>query len=276
MEKTFMYAWTVEHWSVHDGIYVKIGITDDLARRKSEAQTYHVSSLQLISAIEYPKDKKRDWDNKLKKHLVEQQANLGGGKELFKFPTRDDVVKLFERLCLWSSADTRHIPNDALDHEWKFREKSPTPTPCRDDNETEVPSDDEIDYDLGNVPRLMEKFCVNKRWKSSNVLAVEHARDFGGIRGLEDNIMYGGADELRELRLDPTSRESCELYLRVRRRYYSNRDTYGCGYLNTSLTTLIKIHDAISKTKLACKSPSAHGTPSSVAQSHEQRSLEPT
>jgi hypothetical protein len=249
MEKTFMYAWTVEHWSVHDGIYVKIGRTDDLARRKNNAQTYHATPLQLISIIEYPKDKKHEWDTKLKNHLMTQRVTLGGGTEIFKFASRDDVVKLFETLCLWSSDDTRNIPVDAFDDTWKLAD---------DDDETESiaetevpsPSDDEcdgVDYDLKNVPCLMKKFGIDKVWKSSHVLAVEHARDFGGIRGIDGKIMYGGSDELRGVRLDPTSRESCQLYLRVRKRYYDNRDTYGRGYLNTALTTFIKIHDSLNK-----------------------------
>lgn len=118
--------------------------------------------------------------------------------------------------------------------------------------ETEVPSDDEcdtttgVDSDLGNVPRLIKRFCIKKEWKSNHLRAAEHARDVGGIRGKDDKIMYGELGELHGVRLDPTSKASCELYLRVRKKYYSNRDTYGCGYLNTALTTLIKIHDAIS------------------------------
>ena len=256
VESTFMYAWTVDAWSRSDGLYVKIGRTDSLHRRKVEAQTYHVTPLQLISAVKYPQDKKHDWDTKLKNHLTEQKVTLGGGTEIFKFATRDDVVKLFETLCLWSSGGTTCIRGDALDDAWKFNETSP-PMPLEDDDnesiaETEVPSDDEcdtttgVDSDLGNVPRLIKRFCIKKEWKSNHLRAVEHARDVGGIRGKDDKIMYGELGELHGVRLDPTSKASCELYLRVRKKYYSNRDTYGCGYLNTALTTLIKIHDAIS------------------------------
>ena len=81
--------------------------------------------------------------------------------------------------------------------------------------------------------------------EKSELRGSEHARDVGGIRGKDDKIMYGELGELHGVRLDPTSKASCELYLRVRKTYYSNRDTYGCGYLNKALSMLIKIHDAI-------------------------------
>ncbi len=254
VESTFMYAWTVDAWSRSDGLYVKIGRTDSLHRRKIEAQTYHVTPLQLISAVKYPQDKKHDWDTKLKNHLTEQKVTLGGGTEIFKFATRDDVVKLFETLCLWSSGGTTCIQGDALDDAWKFNE-TPPPMPLEDDDnesiaETEVPSDDDDECDdlpivLENVPRLMKMYGINKSWSRNHVREAERACEFGGIRLINDEIVYGGENELLGTRLDPASRASCDLYYRIRRKYYTDRDkVYGRGYLNTILTTLTKIHDA--------------------------------
>lgn len=256
VESTFMYAWTVDAWSRSDGLYVKIGRTDSLHRRKIEAQTYHVTPLQLISAVKYPQDKKHDWDTKLKNHLTEQKVTLGGGTEIFKFATRDDVVKLFETLCLWSSGGTTCIRGDALDDAWKFNETSP-PMPLEDDDnesiaETDVPSDeeecDDIPFVLENVPRLMKKYGIkNRSWNDGHIGALKHARKDRGIRLIGGEIVYGEENELKGVDFDMASRASCDLYHRTREKYYRvQKEIYGRGYLNAALTTLIMIHDAIS------------------------------
>lgn len=113
--------------------------------------------------------------------------------------------------------------------------------------ETEVPSDDECDdipIVLENVPHLMKRFCIKREWTNNHSLALKHAHEDRGIRGKDGKIVYGEENELKGVDFDLASRASCELYLRVRKKYYSNRDTYGCGYLNAALTIMIAIHDA--------------------------------
>ena len=116
--------------------------------------------------------------------------------------------------------------------------------------ETEVPSDDECDdipFILENVPRLMKKYGIkNRSWNRGHKDALNHAHEDRGIRLIGGEIVYGEENELKGVDFDLASRASCDLYRRVRKKYYDNRDTQGCGYLNAALTTLIMIHDAIS------------------------------
>lgn len=124
-----------------------------------------------------------------------------------------------------------------------------------DDNEsiaeTEVPNDYKplIDSDLGNVQSIMDSCDITHKkgrcrgqqpvWKMANVHRSRHAMTKGGIEMNDGTVWYGENDELLGVLLDPNSRSSCDLYIKMCRQ---RKQALRCnGYLQSSLGVFLLI-----------------------------------
>ena len=116
MMSTYMYAWTTEDLVSSDGeIYVKVGVTDNLQARKN--QTEQLKPLELLSVIGFGHEKKALYENRFKDCHAHRRVDYGGGKEFFKFPSREYIVDMFKSIAIPDGVEFHS--RDEFDAHWR-------------------------------------------------------------------------------------------------------------------------------------------------------------
>ena len=271
MMSTYMYAWTTEDLVSSDGeIYVKVGVTDNLQARKN--QTEQLKPLELLSVIGFGHEKKALYDNRFKNCHTHRRVDFGGGKEFFKFPSREYVVDMFKSIAIPEGVEFHS--RDDFDAHWRHMGHvddavsevevvmAPPPSSLKRKRTHELSFDDAVIYKKACVkdPQFYEKFldfygeslfpanryatATNSAISGGGITFVEKA---GGIP-LNKPPSYGENDILRDNPLDISDKENLLLWRREIKKVQKDKRalnkniTTGNGNLNALIGKCLKIH----------------------------------
>ena len=118
MMYSYMYAWTISATSFieSDGeILTKVGVTDNLQARKN--QTEQPWPLELLAVIKFGREKKTLYENRFKDCHAHRRVDYGGGKEFFKFPSREYIVDMFKSIAIPDGVEFHS--RDEFDAHWR-------------------------------------------------------------------------------------------------------------------------------------------------------------
>jgi len=272
MMSTYMYAWTTEDLINSDGeIYVKVGVTDNLQARKN--QTEQLKPLELLAAIEFGHEKKALYDNRFKNCHAHRRVDFGGGKEFFKFPSREYVVDMFKSISIPEGVEFHS--RDEFDAHWRHMghvddvvsevevvvTSPPPPSSLKRKRTHELSFDDAVIYKkaCSKSPEFYEKFLdfygespfpANRYSGAANSAISGGGITFVGEAGgvpLNKPPSYGENDVLRDAPLDISDKASLLLWRRELKKVKDNRAlnkniTTGNGNLNALIGKCLKIH----------------------------------
>ena len=277
MMSTYMYAWTTEDLvSSAGGIYVKVGVTDNLQARKN--QTEQLKPLELLSVIGFGHEKKALYDNRFKNCHAYRRVDFGGGKEFFLFPSREYVVDMFKNIAIPDGVEFHS--RDEFDAHWRHMghvaedevevvvapPSTPAPPPSsslKRKRAHELPPNvaDVYKKACANDPRYHAKFLdyygkspfpVMRYKKALNSaisgVGITYCNKVGGIP-LNKPPSYGENDVLRDKPLDVTDKESLLLWLseleKIPRddRAVNGNITSGNGNLSAVIGHFLAVHD---------------------------------
>lgn len=283
MMSTYMYAWTTEDLvSSAGGIYVKVGVTDNLQARKN--QTEQLKPLELLSVIGFGHEKKALYDNRFKNCHAHRRVDFGGGKEFFLFPSREYVVDMFKSIAIPEGVEFHS--RDEFDAHWRHMghvnadedevevvvapPSTPAPPPSsslKRKRAHEPPFDDAMCIKKACVkdPQFYEKFLD---YYGESPFPVHRYVSGGGASAMsgegitfQDEVdgvpinkppSYGENDILRDNPFDPSDEEGLLLWRReikkVQRdpRFGKKNVTRGTGNVNALITAFRKIHATMS------------------------------
>ena len=276
---TYMYAWTTEDLVSSDGgIYVKVGVTDNLQARKN--QTEQLKPLELLSVIGFGHEKKALYDNRFKNCHTHRRVDFGGGKEFFKFPSREYVVDMFKSIAIPDGVEFHS--RDEFDAHWRHMGHvddavsevevvtvvvptavpAPPPSSLKRKRTHELPPNVADVYKKACVkdPQFYEKFLdyygespfpVDRYAVATNSATSDSQITFVGEAGgipLNKPPSYGENDILRDNPLDISDKENLLLWRREIKKVQKDKRalnkniTTGNGNLNALIGKCLKIH----------------------------------
>ena len=97
------------------GIYVKVGVTDNLQARKIKPNNSNRSS--SCRSFGFGHEKKALYDNRFKNCHAYRRVDFGGGKEFFLFPSREYVVDMFKNIAIPDGVEFHS--RDEFDAHWR-------------------------------------------------------------------------------------------------------------------------------------------------------------
>jgi len=277
MTYSYMYAWTISAASFieSDGeILAKVGVTDNLQARKN--QTEQPWPLELLAVIKFRREKKILYENRFKDCHAHRRVYYGGGKEFFKFPSREYIVDMFKSIAIPDGVEFHSC--DEFDVHWRHMghvnaeedEVVPPSAPALPPPSTLAPPPSSS----LNIPDVYKKSCVkyphfydkfldyyvespfpvvryaaatNSAASDSQITFVNEA---GGIP-LNKPPSYGENDILRDNPLDISDKDNLLLWRREIKkvqkdeRALNKNITTGNGNLNALIGKCLKIHARI-------------------------------
>jgi len=282
---TYMYAWTISATSFieSDGeILTKVGVTDNLQARKN--QTEQPWPLELLAVIKFGREKKTLYENRFKDCHAHRRVDYGGGKEFFKFPSREYVVDMFKSIAIPEGVEFH--PRDEFDAHWRHTghvddvvsevevvavvappsTPAPPPSSLKRKRTHELSFDDAVIYKKACVkdPQFYEKFLdfygespfpANRYATATNSAISGGGITFVGEAGgvpLNKPPSYGENDILRDNPLDISDKASLLLWRRELQKVKDNRAlnkniTTGNGNLSALIGKCLQIHANMSR-----------------------------
>jgi hypothetical protein len=276
---SYMYAWTISAagFIESDGeILTKVGVTDNLQARKN--QTEQPWPLELLAVIKFSREKKILYENRFKDCHAHRRVNYGGGKEFFKFPSREYIADMFKSIAIpdgveFYSCDEfdvhwRHMGHVNAEEDEVVPPSAPAPPPSSSLNRNQT-------HELPpNVPDVYKKACMrypqfydkfldyyaespfpvdryaaatNSATSDSQITFVDKA---GGIP-LNKPPSYGENDILRDNPLDISDKNNLLLWRREIKkvqkdeRALNKNITTGNGNLSALIGKCLNIHARI-------------------------------
>tara|TARA_A100001234_G_scaffold217593_1_gene225235 strand:- start:186 stop:998 length:813 start_codon:yes stop_codon:yes gene_type:complete len=263
----YWYAAVNEDWTANG--YCKMGITQNLVRRKSQYQTTSPKPHTLPAVIVIPASRRSEIDDKLKKCLASMDKNVtfqerNVGEEFYWYTDENEIRNLFKSFAVIDN-EIQFLSGELFNERWERKdEQSSMPPPPITQRVRSLPSNlgSLIKESCVKYPEYYEKFIDLYKKPLSSLERYKPAfRDAVSGEGItfvtkarripiDESPSYGENDVLRGRPLDPSDRYSLLLWKRevdkIPRddRAVNGNITTGNGSLSAIIGHFMKVYHA--------------------------------